>query len=68
VTTEVRIPEAHLARFECHTHRGIHTVERLREAGVPVVGVLAPLGVERGVLSVETDDLATGDTVWRWSE
>jgi hypothetical protein len=65
VTTEVRIPTADLARFECHTHRGIHTVERLREAGVPVVGVLAPLGVECGVLSVE-DDLATGDTVWRW--
>lgn len=67
-TTEIRIPETDLARYECHTHRGIHTVERLREAGVPVVGVLAPLGVERGILSVEIDDLATGDTVWRWSE
>ena len=33
--TEIRIPTADLARFECHTHRGIHTVERLREAGVP---------------------------------
>lgn len=47
-------------------HQGMHVLARLRDAGVPVVGALWPMGVESGVLVIEPADLVDGITVWRW--
>lgn len=47
-------------------HQGLHVLERLRGAGVPVLGVLWPEGVESGVLSIEPPDLDSGATPYRW--
>lgn len=65
---EVRIAAARLLKFDSEVHRGILIVRELRDAGVPIVGSLAPLGVERGVLSVEYDELVSDEWVWRWVE
>jgi len=65
---EVRIPAAKLAKFDSEVHRGMLVLRELREAGVPVVGSLFPLGAERGVLSVEYDELVSDEWVWRWSD
>lgn len=66
--TEVRIPEREMLARDNQVAAGLWVLARLRGAGIPVTGVLFPLGVERGILSVEIDDLATGDTVWTWKE
>ena len=63
----VRIPARMLEKIEHEVHTGIYTLKQLREAGVPVVGVLWLGSVERGALTVE-DDLATGDRLYTWSE
>lgn len=63
---EVRIPAAKLAKFDSEVHRGMLVLRELREAGVPVVGSLFPLGAERGVLSVEYDELVSDEWVFRW--
>lgn len=47
---------------------GLYVLRRLRAAGVPVIGVLWPMAVESGALSVESPDLADGSVVWRWSD
>lgn len=65
---EVRIPAARLVRFGNEVHAGMHVLKTLREAGVPVVGVLYPQGVESGVLEIERDDLALDEWVYRWRE
>lgn len=65
---EVRIAAARLLKFDSEVHRGILVLRELREAGIPVVGSLFPLGVERGVLSVEYDEIVSDEWVWRWVE
>lgn len=54
-------------KHENPIHQGMHVLMRLRDAGVPVIGVLWPMGVESGVLSVGVPDLADGivEYVWR---
>lgn len=49
-------------------HQGMYVLQRLRDAGVPVIGVLWPMGVESGVLSIEPPDLAEGITIYSWKE
>lgn len=63
---EVRIPAARLAKFDSEVHRGMRVLHELRDAGVPVVGTLFPMGAERGVLSVEYDELVSDEWVFRW--
>jgi hypothetical protein len=41
-------------------------LERLREAGVPVVGSVFLRGVSSGRLEMECDDLASDDFIYRW--
>lgn len=41
---------AHLAQ---EVHIGIHCLQALRDDGIPVVGSLWPMGVERGSLVIE---------------
>lgn len=65
---EVRIAAARLLKFDSEVHRGMLVLRELRDFGVPVVGTLFPLGVERGVLSVEYDELVSDEWVWRWSD
>lgn len=64
---QVRIPESVVRKMDHDIHLGIHTLGKLREASVPVVGRIAPMGVEWGSLTVD-DDLATGDRIWTWRE
>jgi hypothetical protein len=46
---------------------GIHTLERLREAGIPAEGVLFVRGVSSGRLEVEAeDDLVGNNWIYRW--
>lgn len=63
---EVRIATSKLAKFDNEVHRGMLVLRELREAGVPVVGVLFPLGVERGKLEIEYDELVSDEWVFRW--
>jgi hypothetical protein len=63
---EVRIAAARLLKFDSEVHRGILVLRELRERGIPVVGSLFPLGVERGKLEVEYDELVSDEWVWRW--
>jgi hypothetical protein len=41
-------------------------LERLREAGVPVIGDVFLRGVSSGRLEMECDDLASDDFIYRW--
>lgn len=63
---EVRIAAARLLKFDSEVHRGMLVLRELREAGIPVVGSLFPLGVERGRLECEYDELVSDEWVWRW--
>ena len=65
---EVRISASKLAKFDNEVHRGMLVLRELREAGVPVVGTLFPLGAERGRLEIEYDELVSDEWVFRWVE
>lgn len=54
-----------VAQLEHEIHIANYTMQRLREAGVPVVGALFPVATN-GKLTLEVDDLATGDMTWTW--
>lgn len=57
----------HPERFENVVHRGLHTLEALREAGVPVLGTLWPEAVESGNLTVGEPDMTDGSVTWEWT-
>lgn len=63
---EVTISGLRLRQRENEVLKGQLMLQELREALVPVVGVLFPLGVSWGTLSFTTAD--NGDMVWRWTE
>lgn len=66
---EVRIDrDLYRTRFnENDVLLGIHTLERLREVGIPAEGVLFVRGVSSGRLEVEAEDEIIGnDWVYRW--
>jgi len=65
--TEVRIPAAELTRFNNDVHWGTYVLGKLRDAGIPVTGVLFPLSIESGTLTTYRDDLAVDEFVWQWS-
>lgn len=65
---EVRIPVSRLVAFGSEVHASIYILKRLRGEGIPMVGVLGPVGPERGVLTVEFDDLAMDEWVYTWRE
>lgn len=48
-------------------HLGLQVLGELRRRGVPVVGVLWPVGVEYGVLTVEGPDLLSGEVIYTWT-
>ena len=55
-------------RFDNPVHLGLRTLRNLRDAGVPVIGVLWPVGVESGLLTIGEPDLVTGVIEYRWTE
>jgi len=65
---EVQIPQRVLDKFDNPVTRGMHILNALRGAGVPVVGTLWPEGVESGSLSVDLDDLAFDGRVYKWTK
>jgi hypothetical protein len=64
---EVRIEKRRLDAFGSDVHANLHTLQRLRDAGVPMRGVLAPTVPESGRLEVELDDLGVEEYVYRWT-
>ncbi len=48
-------------------HLGLAVLGELRRRGVPVVGVLWPVGVEWGVLTVVGPDLLSGEVEYTWT-
>jgi hypothetical protein len=64
---EVRISHADIADAKSMMVLEMRTLERLRRAGVPVKGVFAYSGLERGVIT-QYDDFETGDIVYRWKD
>ena len=65
-TIEVRIPQRKLIQLDHAVHIGNYLLQQLRAVGIPVTGVLYPLSVERGSLSVRTGDLASDDLIYNW--
>jgi hypothetical protein len=61
----VTISKATLRDFGADIHAGIHVLEALRKAGVPVLGTLLPMGVSEGVLTSH-DDAMVDAIVWQW--
>jgi hypothetical protein len=46
---------------------GVHTLDKLREAGIPAEGILFVRGVSSGRLEIEPDDeLVSTDMIYRW--
>lgn len=56
------------ARFDNPIHSGMHVLGKLREAGIPAIGVLYPVGVEWGALTLSAPDLADGSVTYSWAE
>lgn len=54
--------------FDNPVHLGQYLLRNLRELGVPVVGVLWPIGVESGSLVIGEVDLTTGCIEYRWEQ
>jgi hypothetical protein len=49
-------------------HRGLHVLTQLRKAGVPVLGLLWPIGVESGHLHITVEeDLDGSNRVFTWT-
>jgi len=63
---EARVTQQKLNQLDHAVHIGNYIMQQLRDAGIPVIGSLFPLSVERGTLSVRTGDLATDDLIYTW--
>lgn len=64
---EVRIPRDKIRSFDNSVLQGQFIMNRLRESGAPVIGVLFPIGVEHGVLESFIDPMFD-ELVYRWSD
>ena len=54
----VTISKQRLIDFGSDIHGGMHILVKLREAGIPALGVLLPMGVSTGVLSSVDDGVS----------
>jgi hypothetical protein len=64
---EVRIDYARVTKIGNEVIFGVEVLGKLKEAGIPVEGVLFPRAVTRGTLSLTVDPVL-GDHVYQWSE
>lgn len=53
-------------KFDNPIHQGMHVLDRLRSAGIPVLGTIWPIGVESGTLTTHEADLSDGTTQYSW--
>lgn len=64
---EIRFPKDQLHKIEHQTLKAVTLMDGMRKAGIPVIGALFFLGVERGGLTWhEEDDLDGPVMVMRW--
>jgi hypothetical protein len=49
-------------------HRALAIIRRLRDVGIPAVGVIALENVEHGTLSISAPDLVTGEVRYAWTD
>jgi hypothetical protein len=64
---EVRMNLVDLARIKHDMLHSIAMVERMKKAGIPVIGILIMRGVSRGRLTWHTEEDLDGDiSVLRW--
>lgn len=63
---DIKIAASEVQRATNDIHIGLLALERLRQAGVPVVGTLFPVSVSAGSLTI-TEDIF-GDLVYAWEE
>lgn len=64
---EVRVPLDHIKHIQHEVTQNILLVERLKKAGIPIIGRLVLSGVEHGKLEHEVEEDIDGDTlVYRW--
>jgi hypothetical protein len=63
---EFRLTRLKIVQLGNEVHVSNFVLGKLRELGVPVVGVLCPR-IETGTLIVKSDDLATDDYIYRWT-
>jgi hypothetical protein len=61
ITVVFKVSE--LKAFGADIHAGIHILEGLEKAGIPVVGQLLPLGVSTGELTMRMD---TDHVLYAW--
>lgn len=67
MTIEVQITNAELSVQGNETLKGIRIVDKLKAAGVPVIGNISLLGVERGALTLRSDAMFDA-LVYLWED
>lgn len=66
-TIEVRVPLDDLKKLQHEVLANIKTVEKLRAAGIPVIGKLVLSGITHGTLSHRVEEDLDGDVlVYEW--
>jgi hypothetical protein len=65
---EVRVPLEDVMKLQHEVLANIKTVEKLRAAGIPVVGKLVLSGITHGTMTHRVEEDLDGDTlVYEWS-
>lgn len=66
-TIEVRVPHDDIKKIQHEVTANIALVERLRKAGIPIIGRLVLSGITHGTLTHHVESDLDGDTlVYRW--
>jgi hypothetical protein len=65
---EVRILRSELNECESDCYFGKVALRKLRAAGVPVLGIVFPIGVARGSLTLTQSDEPFGDKLFVWED
>lgn len=62
---KVTFSEIEFAKLPNEVHAGVHMLNKLKSAGIPIKGSLFPMGVSSGVL--QREDNASGEIVFTWT-
>ena len=63
---KVTFSEIEFAKLPNEVHAGVHMLNKLKSAGIPIKGSLFPMGVSSGVL--QREDNASGEIVFTWTQ
>ena len=67
-TIEVRVPLEDVMKLQHEVLANIKLVEKMRAAGIPIIGKLVLSGITHGTLTHHVDDDLDGDTlVYTWT-